>query len=504
MIDSSKSGIGCSDELRGCLFDVVEFPVLIVRASDGRIVESNPAARRFYGKDPSQPEGSLFSDLEARSEEDGRIRSAGFPIDDAGPYRLRHCLFDGTIRDVEIRSARFSYQNDEYRAVIISDATNVMKTESQLQEALRRAETAGRARSEFLANASHEFRTPVSGIIGIAALLRESGLDDDQKHLLSLMDGAAKDLERMLRDLLDISRIDVGKVQIKRETFDVARLVDRVVGLHSSNAAGKGLDLSWSHQGRAAFFGDETRLAQVLGNLLSNAVKYTDEGGITVQSICDSDLDLVVTDTGKGVPDDKKAEIFEMFRQVENPYTKERPGLGLGLAIVRSLLDLMGGTVDIEDGPEVGSRFLVHVPRPPDAPGPGEADESRRKSAVLVVEDDPLSRYYLATILRKRGFEVEDVADGETALEMYDPDRYLVILMDVGLPHMSGIDVAREWRAREQGVRRTPIWAVTAHGFQSDKDRCFESGMDEFYLKPVDEAALTAKLMELAEADNGI
>ncbi|MDF1569795.1 MAG: ATP-binding protein, partial [Spirochaetaceae bacterium] len=480
------------------VFHSIDYPFLIVSKSDGSILDLNESAAGFYGFSREVMCGKHLSHLSAESVDRFEEALARLVSDDTSEVIIVQKMADGSTRHVKLHASTIVFNGVDCRAVLVTDASERFRTEAELQETLRRAESASRARSEFLANTSHEFRTPVSGIIGIAALLKDSGLNDDQRHLVSLVDSAAGDLERMLRDLLDISRIDVGKVLIKREKFSVPSLVDRVIGLHSAAAGQKGLNVTFTHQNEKLFYGDETRLAQILGNLLSNAIKYTDHGGINVVSRCDSDLILDVSDTGIGIPDDKKAEIFEMFRQVENPYTKERPGLGLGLAIVRSLVDLMGGDITIQDAPEGGSLFRVLIPRSPDSTESNNEHAGAPK--ILIVEDDPLSRYYLSTILQKRGFDIVEAVDGESAVGLFSPGKYVAVLMDVGLPRMSGIDVTREFRRIESGETPTPIWAVTAHGFQTDKDRCFEAGMDEFFLKPVDEPQLTGRLMELVNA----
>ena len=475
-------------------FKAVDYPLAVVSVEEGRFLDVNPAFEVFYGYDWEWLKGRSLADLSvsASTEALRRLLSNAVPT-----AVFRHRLSNGNTREVEVHSSPVVFEGLTARAVMVRDITDRVQAEEELQEALGRAEAVSRARNEFLANVSHEFRTPVSGIIGIATLLRDSELNPDQIRLLALLEAAAGDLERMLRDMLDISRIDVGKVRILRKAFSIPEMLNRVIGLHRNGAEGRGLSLQWNYEGPVSYVGDETRLVQILNNLLDNAIKNTDAGSIDVFAQVDQGLMIEIRDTGRGIPEGKRDEIFDMFQQVENPYTKDRHGLGLGLTIVRSLLELMDGEITVTDNPGGGTVFRVLLP------DGGEHSCQERDGAVsnriLVVEDDALSRYYLATILRKRGFDAVEAEDGESAVDLFAPESYLAVLMDVGLPRQSGIEVTRILRRLEEGCHPTPIWAVTAHGFQTDMEQCYAAGMDDFFLKPVDEERLISRLNALSQ-----
>ena len=375
-----------------------------------------------------------------------------------------------------------------------------------------RAEAANRAKSAFLANMSHEIRTPLNGVIGMAHLIRKGRLEETQARRLDKLETAAGHLLEILNAILDLSKIDAGKVTLESVPLRPEALVANAVALFEERARQKGLEITTDVAALPGdLLGDPTRVQQALLNYVNNAVKFTAEGGIVVrvrheQAGADAPcLRFEVEDTGVGVPPGAEERIFGSFEQADVSTTREFGGTGLGLAITRKLARLMGGEAGVEPGRERGSRFwfTVRVARgestdaSADArPSDGErAEPPPAGSRILVAEDNAINREVAETLLRDLGYEVDLAHDGAQAVAMAAGRRYDVILMDVQMPVMDGLEATRALR-RADSTGDTPIIAMTANAFDSDRERCLEAGMDDFLGKPVDPEALAAMLRQ--------
>ena len=371
-----------------------------------------------------------------------------------------------------------------------------------------RAEAASRAKSAFLANMSHEIRTPLNAIIGLTHLLRREAGSERQADRLGKVADAAGHLLAVLNDILDLSKIEAGRLELEAVDFSLAALLQRVRGLVAERAAAKGLALTVD-AGSApdALRGDPTRLAQALLNLLTNAVKFTERGevSLTVAALPADDgrlrLRFAVRDTGIGIAPDVQRELFSAFTQGDTTTTRRFGGTGLGLAITRRLAQAMGGEVGLDSTPGAGSTFWFtarfdagHGAAPAGGPAHAEAALQRRGPArVLLVEDNPVNQDVARELLATAGMHVDVADDGEQALAAARRGGHDLILMDVQMPGIDGLEVTRRLRA---GGLRTPIVAMTANAFAEDRAACLAAGMNDHLAKPVDPQALYALLLQ--------
>lgn len=380
-----------------------------------------------------------------------------------------------------------------------------------LGEAMLRANAVSQAKSEFLANMSHELRTPMTGILGMIDVVLDSQLTHDQRDQLETAQRCANSLLALLNDLLDLSKIEAGKMLLERTPFELRRVLEDCTRSQLPRASQKGIEIvcDVAPEVPEAAVGDSLRLRQIVTNLLSNAVKFTEHGGVTLRATLGAgtppgvlDLRLTVEDTGIGIPKDKLPAIFDNFTQADGSITRRYGGSGMGLAITRKLVELHGGSITVSSAPGAGSTFDVALPlapapvsvrrAEPDATGPREPVPSPR-ARILVVEDTEVNQKVLATILTRKGFLVEIARNGREALEAMERQSYDLVLMDVQMPVLDGLEATRLIRSHVVWCR-VPIIAMTAHAMRGDRERCLEAGMDGYLAKPVNAAQLVASV----------
>jgi len=386
---------------------------------------------------------------------------------------------------------------------VFRDITSERREEDALRRAKEAAESASQAKSEFLANMSHELRTPLNGIMGMLQLIGMTATDAEQQQYVDMATQSCRRLARLLGDILDLSRIEAGKMDMHCDPFDLQDTLDAVdqVFRPFANQAGVELRIETRPPLPTTLCGDAARLQQVLNNLVGNALKFTSQGSVTVTASAlpgrqpgETRILFSVKDTGIGIPEDKLGELFEPFTQAEGSYTRQFQGAGLGLSIVRRLLGLMNGNACVSSSEGSGTEFHVCIPFVTAAGAAANADSPLDTAPpfapcrVLLAEDDPVSEAVITGQLRKANCDVIVAANGEQALEYLRESPCDLVLMDVQMPVMDGVEATRRIRRGEAGTRAAeiPIIALTAYAMAGDRERFLDAGMNDYLAKPVE------------------
>ena len=383
-----------------------------------------------------------------------------------------------------------------------------------LEDSLAKAEEANKSKSDFLANMSHEIRTPMNGVLGMAHLLSETGLNEEQNDYVSTINSSAQTLLMLLNDILDFSKIEAGALQLENIPYCLTDCVEDTISLLNPQANEKGLKLILDIDEDTPPFawGDPGRTKQILTNLVGNAVKFTKKGYVRISlSMTGSEGDILhiaVEDTGVGIPQDKLTEIFDKFTQADTSVTRKFGGTGLGLTITNHLVGLMWGEMGVESAEGKGSTFWCNVACQPATEKDIEQAKTRRQESqnylivdqkpaveaqVLLVEDYPVNRVFAEKLLRKFGFQHIDIAeDGQQAVAMFQNRDYDMIFMDCQMPVMDGYQATETIRELEKDIEDlyTPIIAMTANAMVGDREKCLDAGMDDYVSKPLKPAFL--------------
>ncbi|NDI49932.1 PAS domain S-box protein [Goekera deserti] len=483
--------------------------LIYVKDMDGRYLLANALLQRAFGRSETQIVGRTDDDLHvtvdpAWRERDLRARD-GMVAEEDTIIRA-----DGSVTTYEsVRFPLFDAHGALYGTCGISlDVTADRQAAAEREAAAAAVAEAAEAKSQFLATMSHEIRTPLNGVLGLMALLLDTGLDAQQQSWALAAERSGRALLAIVNDVLDTSKIEAGAVELESVELDVLAVVDDALLPLRQTAEQKGLALvvAPARSLERHRMGDPTRLRQVVTNLVANAVKFTDDGSVTVLVAGNGmRVDLTVTDTGMGMTTEQREKLFTRYAQADASTTRRFGGTGLGLSIVRGLVEQMGGHISVVSTPGMGSSFRVAVPLTAiDAPRPGTAPVTGAPTPMalrlLLAEDNDVNQLVARATLEAHGMSVDIVDDGAAAVTAVAAGGYDAVFMDCRMPGMDGLEATRRIRSAERatGAARLPIIAMTASAFDDDRTACREAGMDGFLPKPWTREQLTQTLADLA------
>jgi len=475
---------------------------------NGRIIYENPAFRTIFAIPPEVAlTGLTGREVLAETAPEFAQDAVVAPCVQAPP--------DGSAREMQVLgsrvvSERIHVVTSDDGAIIghlylFEDITASKQIAQQLISAKEAAEASRKTQAAFLATMSHEIRTPMNGIIGMTNLVSSTQLNAEQQEYMGWIKASAESLLTVLNDILDYSKIDSGQMSLESIPFSLTGLLDEVVGMHKTLSSRKNIALSWDADGDVpgVVIGDPVRLRQILTNLVSNAVKFTQQGTVSVSVSADSPsgnglrvFRFAVADTGIGIPEALREQIFSPFLQADNSIARKFGGTGLGLAIVRRLVGLLGGDIRVESEVGRGSEFVVTIPLDVPSAASAVAAAGKEKLAdagsigrrrILLAEDTPVNQRLGQLLLSKLGHDVILAEDGFKAVDAFLREKPDLILMDMQMPEMDGLEATQRIRKleKEGGTgSHVPIVALTANAMQSDRTRCIDAGMDDYIAKP--------------------
>jgi PAS domain S-box-containing protein len=490
---------------------------IVVADAAGRVSEYNPAAERIFGWRRDAAVGRLLTDFMLPGEGgDARLAEtvqpaerADRPVPASGRFELQARRANGSLFPAEVSIASAPGPEGELKVAFLRDVSQRVANERALRDARDRALDGERAKARFLAVMSHEMRTPLNGLLGSLELLEHGELDPGQRRHLATLRSSGELLLQHVNDVLDISRLDAAAYSFVRDAIDPAALIAEVAESQRARAAEGGnlIELTLPPEsGRPALLGDPRSLRQALLNLLGNAIKFTRNGRITLAFTTGAESDdglaveFRVTDTGPGIPPEDHARIFEDFVTLDASYGRQAEGTGLGLPITRRLVTAMGGEIGVDSRPGQGSAFWFRLSLPLDrsrpAPAPAPAVAAPATDAVapapsgpplhlLMIEDNEVNRAILRAFLGRLGHAVDEAQDGDEGIRLAALRRYDLILTDISMPRVSGVEATRAIRAGQGASRNAPIVAVTAHALPEELAAFRAAGIDGVLTKPI-------------------
>ena len=512
----ARAQLRASEERYRSMFELSPQPMVAYDRRTLEIVEASNAMVELYGytreelcsmtiKELQRPEDvERFVSYLVTHPEGSEPKLADAPQGYPGHHRLK----DGTIIDVEVTSTNLELNGRECRIAHFDDVTERHRVAREVAIARDEAVEASNMKSAFLANVSHEVRTPMNGVIGMTELLLDTSLSDEQREYALQVGRSSEQMLAILNDILDLSKIEGGHLELDIADFDLHDVITETCTGAAGQARAKGLLLNVEIAADLPrrVRGDARRIRQIVLNLVSNAVKFTATGAITVKAAATPQADagsrvrVEVADTGIGVAPDKLQRMFEPFTQADVSTTRDYGGTGLGLAIVKEIVDMMGGQIGADSQPGRGSTFWFEVELAAASPGrtwPGDGDAASavatpwaRQPLVLIAEDSPVNQIVAARMLERCGCRSQIASDGPGAIDAFKAARYDVVLMDCQMPKLDGYETTAELRRIENGKRRTPIIAMTANALEGDRQRCLEADMDDYLSKPMRHAEL--------------
>ena len=504
-----------SDERYRQLLDALPDGVAV--HTQGRIVFANASLAKLVGvASPDALIGTMIDD-HIPDRERTLIREQRKRVEQTGGSGLIEGAFlrvDGTEVPVERLAVKVQWDGQPAALVVNRDITERKKVERALRASQIKAEAANLAKSEFLATMSHEIRTPMHGILATTSLMKGAGLSPSQERYADTIKQSGDALLNILNSILDLSKIEAGNLAVEKVDFDISALLDDVFEPVKIRAKLEGLtfDVQYEPGTPDVFAGDPERIRQILLNLTDNAIKFSDRGSITIRVTHTATIDgqfeirFEISDTGLGLDDEQQKQIFERFSQADGSTTRKFGGTGLGLAICKELAELMGGAIGVRSTPGQGSDFWLTVlcaagdtenvkaemRTPPPIESPGKA--GTRPLRILVAEDNPVNQLIVTHILESGGHSADVVSNGAAALEAVSAHPYDLILMDIFMPEMDGMEATKRIREMTGNMSDIPIIALTADAMAGEKEKYLGAGMNDYLSKPFEADDLLALL----------
>lgn len=498
------------------VFDTSPHPMMVFAPDSHAILRVNQSAVDTYGY--SREEFLTLTVRDLKPEEDIPALYDVIANSGSGPSRpgiWRHKTKSGDLRWMDIAGHEIVFRGKKARLAILHDVTERKHTEAELLAARDEAERANRLKSEFLANMSHEIRTPLNGVLGMSQLLARTGLDERQKRMIETVLSSGQALLSILDDVLNLSKIEAGLFTLEPEPVPLKRMCTRAIDAVTAGALEKGLAISSTIDPAlpAHVMTDHRRMGQVLINLLGNAVKFTEQGAVHLQVEPEGtqSMRFTVSDTGPGIAPDRLDIIFDRFRQVDSSSARRHDGAGLGLAICKEFVELMGGTIEVRSRPGQGADFIVTVPLVPASSRVEHAPEPDALAAwpgsvsrILIAEDNAVNLRTLQMMLEELSLpEPVCVDNGRDAIVAAMAGDFDAIIMDISMPVMNGLEAIHHIRSGTGARSATPILALTALAETHDRDACLAAGADAYLAKPVSIEDLRDALARLGPRHDG-
>ncbi len=506
-----------SEQRFRAIFDTAE-DTIFIKDRNLHYVQANRAMERLFGLPSSEIIGMTDKELFG-SEAAAIINRADLCVLQGQTHREEHTIpVNGRPKTFHTVKVPMKSHSGEIVGIcgIARDISEIKRVEDVLKAAKKAADEGTRAKSEFLANMSHEIRTPMNAVIGTAELLLGTEMTPDQKEYAEIIRSSGETLLAIINDILDLSKIEGGKMELESRPFDLRLCVERSIKLVAASAAEKGLELICiiKEDVPRIIIGDPTRLRQVIINLVNNAVKFTEKGNVKLVVAGRrvngplSEILFEVKDTGIGIPENKMGRLFRPFSQVDASTTRKFGGSGLGLAICKRLVEIMGGSLRIESREGIGSTFSFSIlARAADKESCDDAQVSPKTIChaganenhdlrILLAEDNAVNQRVMIKMLLKLGYDADIASNGLEVLQALSRKFYDVVLMDIQMPEMDGLEAARAIRKRLPLSNQPKIIAITAHAMEDDKKLCLDAGMDDYISKPLTLEKLKAALIK--------
>ncbi len=529
LVDSKTAELKNSETKIRAIVETIANGIITID-SEGIVATVNPAAENMFGYKAEEVVGKNIKMLMPdpfHSGHDGYLSNylntgknkiIGIGRELVGRRR------DKTVFPIYLAVSEMNMANEKMFVGVIIDITERKKAEEERLTAQKRAEllareaeAANKSKSEFLARMSHEIRTPMNAILGMAELLSETELTAEQKKYIDIFSGAGDALLLLINDILDLSKIESGQIEIEKTCFDLNKLLNETVSIMGIKAKEKGIKINCNvlNDVPVNLEGDPTRLRQIIINLIGNSLKFTDKGRVSIK-VENNSIDnkrgfllFSVSDTGSGIPKDKQQTIFDSFAQADSSVTRKHGGTGLGLAISQKLVELMGGKIYVESEPGKGSVFyftckfdvvavsekkpmVVKETQGGETVSKPAAPDQLAERKVLLVEDNKDNTMLALAFMKKTPFKVETAENGAIAVDKFKNNKYDIVLMDIQMPVMDGHTATgkiREWE-KSQGLKPTPIVALTAHALKTEDQKSLEAGCNSHITKPIKKETL--------------